>query len=143
MESYAALALAAFLAATLLPFSSEAVLAALVAADGTQAWPLFAVATLANTAGSCVNWALGRFMLHWRNRRWFPVSETQLARAQNWFQRWGQWSLLLAWLPVVGDPLTVAAGTLRADFRWFVLLTGAGKAARYAAVVWLTSHAVA
>ena len=143
MESYAALALAAFLAATLLPFSSEAVLAALVAADTAEAWRLFAVATLANTAGSCVNWTLGRFLLHWQDRRWFPVSGASLARAEAWFQRWGRWSLLMAWLPVVGDPLTVAAGALRTDFRLFVLLVGVGKAARYAVVVWLTGQALA
>jgi len=142
MESYAALALSAFLAATLLPFSSEAVLAALVAANRPQeAWALFAVATAANTAGSCVNWVLGRFLLHWRDRRWFPVSAQRLARAQAWFRRWGQWSLLFAWVPVVGDPLTVAAGALREDFVRFVVLVGIGKAARYAAVVWLTGEA--
>ncbi len=143
MHSYAALALSAFLAATLLPFSSEAVLAALVAAkDPGEAWALFAVALIANTAGSCVNWALGRFVLHWRDRPWFPVSAEGLARAEAWYRRWGQWSLLFAWLPVVGDPLTVAAGALRQDFTRFVLLVGAGKAARYAAVVWLTGHAM-
>ncbi|MGQ0675622.1 MAG: YqaA family protein [Rhodospirillales bacterium] len=144
MESHAALALSAFLAATLLPFSSEAVLAALVAAnDPGETWRLFAVATVANTAGSCVNWALGRFLLHWQDRRWFPVSSERLMRAQAWFRRWGHWSLLCAWLPVVGDPLTVAAGALRADFPRFVLLVGLGKAARYAAVIWLTGQAMA
>lgn len=143
MQSYAALALSAFLAATLLPFSSEAVLAALVAAGPAEAWDLFAVATLANTAGSCVNWSLGRFLLHWRDRPWFPVSGQRLDRAQAWFRRWGQWSLLFAWLPVVGDPLTVAAGVLRENFLRFVLLVGLGKAARYAAVVWLTGRALA
>ena len=143
MDSYATLALSAFLAATLLPFSSEAVLAALVAAEAPgEAWGLFAVATLANTAGSCANWALGRFAVHWQDRSWFPVSPARLARAEAWFRRWGQWSLLFAWLPVVGDPVTVAAGVLRQDFARFVLLVGAGKAARYAVVVWLTGHAL-
>jgi membrane protein YqaA with SNARE-associated domain len=143
MNSYTALALSAFLAATLLPFSSEAVLAALVAANAPgEAWLLFAVATAANTAGSCVNWALGRFVAHWRGRPWFPVSESRLLRAEAWYRRWGQWSLLFAWLPVLGDPLTVAAGMLRQDFLRFVLLVGLGKAARYAAVVWLTGQAL-
>ena len=142
METYAALAFSAFLAATLLPFSSEAVLVALVAAGPEDAWRLFAVATLANTAGSCVNWTLGRFLLHWRDRPWFPVSAGRLERAQAWFARWGHWSLLLAWLPVVGNPLTVAAGVMREGFGRFVLLVGLGKAARYAAVVWLTDYAI-
>lgn len=139
MEVYAALALGAFLAATLLPLSSEAMLAALVAARGHDLAILFTIALVANTAGSCMNWLLGRFLLHWQDRRWFPVKHDALARAQAWFGRWGSWSLLLAWLPVVGDPLTLAAGVLRVDFLRFVLLTGLGKAARYAAVIWLAA----
>jgi len=137
MEAYAALALGAFLAATLLPMSSEAMLAALVAAGKHDPTTLFAVALVANTAGSCVNWWLGRFLLHWQDRRWFPVKRAALERAQAWFHRWGEWSLLFAWLPFVGDPLTVAAGVMRVEFWRFTLLTGIGKAARYAAVVWL------
>lgn len=137
MEAYAALAAGAFLAATLLPMSSEAMLAALVAAGGRDPAALFAVAVVANTAGSCVNWCLGRFLLHWQDRRWFPVGRSALERAQAWFHRWGEWSLLLAWLPLIGDPLTVAAGVLRTGFLRFVVLTGLGKAARYAAVMWL------
>jgi len=58
--------------------------------------------------GSVVNWALGRWCLHWQGRRWFPVGEAALARAHDRFARWGAWSLLFAWLPVVGDPLTFA-----------------------------------
>lgn len=139
MNGYAALALGAFLAATLLPLSSEAMLAALVAARGHDLAVLFTVALVANTAGSCVNWLLGRYLLHWQDRRWFPVKPTALHRAQDWFQRWGMWSLLLAWLPVVGDPLTFAAGVLRVPFGRFLVLTAIGKAARYGAVVGLAS----
>jgi membrane protein YqaA with SNARE-associated domain len=139
VSSYATLAAVAFLAATLLPLSSEAVLAALVAARGHDLAILFAVALVANTAGSCVNWLLGRYLLHWQNRRWFPVKPAALHRAQAWFQRWGTWSLLLAWLPVVGDPLTFAAGVLRVPFGRFLLLTAIGKAGRYAVVAWLAS----
>jgi membrane protein YqaA with SNARE-associated domain len=137
VETYAALALGAFLAATLLPMSSEAMLAALVVADGHDLATLFVVALVANTTGSCVNWWLGRFLLHWRDRRWFPVKRAALERAEAWFRRWGVWSLLLAWLPFVGDPLTVAAGVLRVDILRFVVLTALGKATRYAAVIWL------
>jgi membrane protein YqaA with SNARE-associated domain len=137
VETYAALAAGAFLAATLLPMSSEAMLATLVAAGGHDTPTLFTVALIANTAGSCVNWALGRFLLHWQDRGWFPVKRPALERAQAWFHRWGEWSLLFAWLPFVGDPLTVAAGVLRVDFARFVALTALGKAARYAAVIWL------
>ena len=137
MASYAALALSAFLAATLLPMSSEVVLAGLIAARAHPPWALFTVALVANTAGSAFNWWLGRFLLHFQDRRWFPVSKPALEHAHDGFQRWGVWSLLFAWLPFIGDPLTVAAGVLRVDFRLFLLLVGIGKAARYAAVVWL------
>lgn len=139
MNGYGALALGAFLAATLLPLSSEAMLAALVAARGHDLAILFAVALIANTAGSVVNWLLGRYLLHWQNRRWFPVKSAALHRAQAWFQRWGVWSLLLAWLPILGDPLTFAAGVLRVPFGRFLVLTALGKAARYAVVIGLVS----
>jgi membrane protein YqaA with SNARE-associated domain len=82
-----------------------------------------------------VNWWLGRACLHWRDRRWFPASAGQLARAERWFARWGKWSLLLAWLPLVGDPLTVAAGILRVRPLAFLALVGLGKGVRYAAVL--------
>lgn len=140
MQTYGALALSAFLAATLLPFSSEAVLAGMIGANAGHPWSLFAVATVANTAGSCVNWALGRFLMHWRDRPWFPVKARDLDRAEAWFRRWGLWSLAFAWVPFIGDPLTVMAGVLRVDFRLFLLLVGLGKAARYAAVVAAAAH---
>ncbi len=132
---YAGLFLTAFLAATLLPLSSEAVLAALGNADGFDIALLFAVATLGNTLGAVVNWALGRFCLHWASRRWFPFSEDQLKRAGERFRHYGIWSLLFAWVPVVGDPLTFAAGVLRVRFLPFVILVGIGKGARYGAVL--------
>ena len=132
---YAGLFLTAFLAATLLPLSSEAVLVALGNADGFDVVLLFTAATVGNTLGAVVNWALGRFCLHWAGRRWFPFSAEQLSRAGDRFGRYGVWSLLLAWVPIVGDPLTFAAGVLRVPFLPFVVLVGIGKAARYAVVL--------
>lgn len=132
---YFGLFLTAFLAATVIPLSSEAVLAVLSAADGFDVAILFAVATLGNTLGAAVNWALGRFCLHWRDRRWFPVSAEQLDRAGARFRRYGLWSLLFAWLPIVGDPLTFAAGVLQVRFLPFLVLVGLGKGARYAMVL--------
>ena len=142
LGGYSGLFLSAFLAATLLPLSSEAVLVALSQAQGFDAALLFAIATLGNTLGAVVNWALGRFCLHWRDCRWFPVSAVQLERAGARFRRYGVWSLLLAWAPVVGDPLTFAAGVLRVRFLPFVILVGAGKGARYGAVLWLVGRVV-
>lgn len=96
---------------------------------------LFVLATLGNTSGAVVNWALGRFCRHWAGRRWFPFSHEQMTRAGERFGRYGIWSLLFAWVPVVGDPLTFAAGILRVRFLPFLVLVGLGKSVRYAAVI--------
>ena len=131
---YASLFLSAFLAATGLPLSSEAGLAALVASDGFVLWQLVALASIGNTLGACVNWILGRYCLHWQDRKWFPVSPPALERASRWFSRHGQYSLLLAWVPVIGDPLTVTAGLLKLGFSRFLLLVAVGKILRYVVV---------
>jgi membrane protein YqaA with SNARE-associated domain len=116
--------LAAFAAATLLPLQSEALLVGLVLQGG--------VATFGNVLGSLVNWWLGRFIERWQDRRWFPVSADRLARARAHYQRYGRWSLLLSWLPLVGDPLTVIAGVMREPLWRFLLLVTLAKAGRYA-----------
>jgi membrane protein YqaA with SNARE-associated domain len=123
--------LSAFLSATLLPGSSEAALIALLALGKHDPALLVAVATLGNVLGSVVNWALGRWFAHFSGRRWFPVGERAYARAAGWYNRFGVWSLLLAWVPVIGDPLTAVAGALRVPFLRFVALVTVGKAARY------------
>lgn len=135
---YLSLFVAALLSATLLPGSSEVILVALQQ-NGYAALGLWAVATLGNTLGSCVNYALGRYALHWQDRRWFPVSPSQLEKGQRWFANYGKWSLLLAWLPVVGDPITLFAGIMRLRFTVFLILTAIGKAARYAILLGLLS----
>jgi membrane protein YqaA with SNARE-associated domain len=134
----ALLFVSAFAASTILPMSSEVVLGALAVAGATDVWMLLAVATAGNTLGAVVNWGIGRYASTWRTRlHW--LEETQFERACRWFNRWGIWCLLLSWLPVVGDPLTLVAGALRTAFVPFLLLVLAGKAARYAAVLLLAS----
>lgn len=128
----------AFLAATILPFYSEVVLFALLREGGDPA-ALVATATLGNTLGAVVNWALGRYLLHFQDRRWFYFSRAQVERAQRWFQRYGFWSLLLAWAPVGGDALTLIAGIMKVRLWLFLLLVGTGKALRYLSVAWLTA----
>ncbi|MDX9862763.1 MAG: YqaA family protein [Rhodospirillales bacterium] len=140
VEGYLGLFLSAFLAATVLPFSSEAVLVGLaVSGEFSTGW-LFAVAATGNVLGSVVNWLLGRFCLRWRDRRWFPVKEPALARATRLFNRWGVVSLLFAWMPVVGDPLTFMAGVLRTPFLVMVVLVTIGKAGRYAVLLGLVDR---
>ena len=96
----------------------------------TDVWLLLAVATAGNTLGAVVNWGIGLYASTWRTRlHW--LEEAKFERACRWFNRWGIWCLLLSWLPVVGDPLTLVAGALRTAFVPFVLLVALGKAARY------------
>ena len=127
----------AFLAATILPFYSEVVLFALLR-DGGDPWLLVAVATAGNTLGAVVNWVLGRFLLRFQDRRWFYFSRKQVDAAQRWYNRYGFWSLLFAWLPVGGDALTLIAGIMKVRLWLFLLLVGGGKALRYVSVAYLT-----
>ncbi len=103
--------------------------------DRFDAATVWLIATSGNTLGSCVNWVLGRYLLQFRDRRWFPFSARQMQRASGWYNRYGLWSLFFAWVPLVGDPLTFAAGVLKVRFWAFLLLVGAGKATRYAAAL--------
>ncbi|MFG1388740.1 YqaA family protein [Xanthobacter versatilis] len=137
---YAGLFLVALAAATILPMQSETVLVALVLADARPAWALVAVASVGNVLGSMINWGLGRGIERFSGRRWFPVSEAALARAQRWYRRYGKWSLLLSWMPVIGDPLTVVAGVLREPFGTFLLIVALAKIVRYAVLAALTLH---
>jgi membrane protein YqaA with SNARE-associated domain len=125
---------AAFLSATILPGSSEAVFLTLAALDRHAMALLVAVATLGNTLGSLPNWWLGRYVETWREHPRFPVKPQEFARYQGWYERYGRWSLLAAWVPVIGDPLTVMAGVMRTAVWQFTLLTGLGKLARYLAL---------
>ena len=128
----------AFVASTILPMSSEAVLAAMAVAGSADRVLMFLVATAGNTLGAVVNWALGSYAAHWISGR-VARERLQFERASRWFQRWGVWCLLFSWLPVVGDPLTLVAGLLRTAFVPFVLLVLIGKASRYALILILAS----
>ncbi len=138
LGSYLILFTSAFLAATILPFYSEVVLFALLRA-GEDPWLLVFVASLGNTLGAVVNWFLGRYLLHYQDRKWFYFKPEQLQRAQDWFSRYGYWSLLLAWLPIGGDALTFIAGILKVRLSIFLILVGAGKTARYIFVLYLNN----
>ncbi len=128
--------LAAFLAATLVPAQSEALLTVMLL---TKAYPwavLLVVASVGNVLGSCVNWWLGTKADSLSGRAWFPLKPHTLERARGWYQRYGRGLLLLSFMPVIGDPLTFAAGLLRERFWVFLLLVGGAKTARYAVLVW-------
>lgn len=131
ITSYFGLFLAAFGAATLLPMQSEAVLAGMLLSGAYAPQLLVGVATVGNVLGSVANWLLGRGVERFRHKRWFPVGEGKLAKAQRAYQRYGYWSLLLSWVPLIGDPLTVVAGTMREPLWRFLLIVTLAKGGRY------------
>ena len=131
LATYLGLFLVAFGAATLLPLQSEAVLVGLLAHGQHSPLALIATATTGNVLGSLVNWILGRYVERWRSRPWFPVSSEKLASAQRSYHRYGRWSLLLSWVPLIGDPLTIVAGIMREPLRSFLPIVLIAKLGRY------------
>ncbi|HCL67743.1 DedA family protein [Rhizobium daejeonense] len=138
LAAYGGLFLVALAAATILPMQSEAALAGLLLMETYSVWLLLAVASAGNVLGSLINWLLGRGLERFRDRRWFPVGPAALDRAQDWYQRYGKWSLLLSWVPVIGDPLTVVAGVLREPLPGFLALVAVAKVGRYLVVATIT-----
>ncbi len=139
---YLSVFVSSFLSATLVPFASEiALTAALVA--GANLYGVVVSAIVGNTSGAAVNWILGRYIERWRDKPWFPANRRQLEKASAWFKKYGIWSLLLAWMPLVGDALTVVAGLMRVPFAPFLILVGIGKTLRYVVfVIFLDSVAL-
>ncbi|MBL7952568.1 MAG: DedA family protein [Flavobacteriales bacterium] len=128
--------LASFLAATILPFSSEAVLLAMVS-TGADPLLLFMLATLGNTLGGLTNYAIGRWLPAERVLRWFRVDIDQGKRWEGLVRTRGVWVALLCWVPVIGDPIAIALGLFRAPFMPSAALMLLGKAARYAVLLWV------
>ena len=122
----------AFLAATIIPLSSEAALAAALSL-GSSAIPALIFATIGNCAGVAFNYWLGwkgeEKLLHKR------LQKKSVDRAYRITQRWGKWSLLLSWLPVIGDPITILAGILRINFKLFVAVAFPLRFLRYLFIV--------
>lgn len=135
---YLTLFFSAFISATLLPSSSEVVMVAMMTQGKVNLLLLWLAATLGNVLGSCVNYWLGTQVLRFKDKSWFPVSEQGLEKAQKQFNKYGVYSLLFAWLPIVGDPLTVIGGIFKVRFGTFLLLVTLGKGTRYLAVIALT-----
>jgi len=131
MTTYLSLLLISFLAATVLPLSSELVLINLLNMNEHNSFTLVAIASLGNILGSVFNWLLGFYLLKFVNKKWFPFKENQINTASRRLRKFGVWSLLFAWVPVIGDPLTFIAGTLKVNFLLFLILVATGKVSRY------------
>jgi membrane protein YqaA with SNARE-associated domain len=128
--------IAAFLAATVLPLSSEIVLSALLL-SGLSPITLIIIATTGNVLGSLTNYALGYWVSVLLIKKWLRMSEDDFVRAEQRFAKYGMLSLCFAWVPIIGDPLTVMAGILRIRLQWFLVLVTAGKLFRYIVVSYL------
>ena len=129
--AYGGLFSSALIASTLFPAQSELVLAGLLVAGKQPAALLILVATAGNVFGSAINWWLGRYLEHFKDRRWFPFAPPALERATGWYHRYGRWSLLLSWMPIIGDPLTLVAGVLHEPLPSFIAIVTLAKLGRY------------
>ena len=135
--SYFQLFIISFLAATILPLSSELVLSTMLLTDSFDKYLLLVVASFGNILGSSVNWYLGKKILIFKDKKWFPANERQISKGEIYFKKYGIWSLLLAWVPIIGDPLTVVAGILRVKFFTFLLLVSISKISRYIFLIFI------
>ena len=126
-----------FFSATILPASSELTLVGLISTKDYNALTLLLSASFGNILGSTFNWFLGFNLLLFVKKKWFPFNQNQIDKASKWFKKFGLWSLLFSWAPIVGDPLTLVAGTLKVRFSIFLFLVSIGKIGRYSALYYL------
>ena len=131
MITYLSLLLVSFLAATIFPLSSELTLASLLNTNNYSSIILVGAASLGNILGSIFNWLLGFYLIKHVNKKWLPINDNQINAAVDRFNKFGVWSLLFAWVPVIGDPLTFIAGLLKINFLLFLTLVSIGKISRY------------
>jgi membrane protein YqaA with SNARE-associated domain len=136
---YLSLFAISFLAATILPFSSELTLGGLIKTSNYDNLLLLIVASFGNVLGSVVNWVLGFYSRNLSTKKWFLFKEEQIEKSSIWFTKFGKWSLLFAWVPFIGDPLTLTAGLFRVRFIEFLILITIGKISRYIFIFYLLS----
>jgi membrane protein YqaA with SNARE-associated domain len=125
-------------AGAIVPIPSEAAFVALMLTGDFSVWTLVAVATTGNVAGSTINWFIGLGAARFEGKPWFPASAAALERGRRWYHRYGRWSLLLSWLPLLGDPLTIVAGVMREPIWSFLIIVSIAKFSRYAMLAGVT-----
>jgi membrane protein YqaA with SNARE-associated domain len=131
LVTYSILFGSAFLAASLFPAQSELLLTSLIVSEKYSVLILLAVASAGNVAGSILNYYIGRYLMHFKNHKYFPIKENMLETSKKYFKKYDSKILLMAWMPVIGDPLTVMAGAFRTNIWMFILLVSIGKTFRY------------
>lgn len=127
---YVSLFLLSFLASTIVPIGSEWLLVTMVI-KGFDPILSVASATTGNTLGACTTYGIGIYGSEWVNRKLLRFDDLSRKRAEMFYAKFGVWSLLFSWLPIVGDPLCLAGGLLRIHFGVFLLLVFVGKLIRY------------
>ena len=128
--------------ATIIPFGSEIYFASLLAMDNSNSLLFLIAASTGNILGSAFNWICGYYAAYFIQKKWFPINQNQIDKATKFFSKYGKWSLLLAWGPFIGDPLTFVAGTLRYSIIPFVVLVSIGKVGRYIVIYFSTLWAI-
>ena len=130
--------LSSFLAATIFPAQSELVLASLNIADNHDKFLLVTIATIGNVLGALVNWFIGYYLIKFKDKKWFPIQKRKIDKYSRFYQKWGVWSILLAWMPIIGDPLTIIAGIFRTNIWLFLTLVTISKLSRYLLIIFIT-----
>jgi len=131
IEVYIILFTSSFASSTILPGHSEITLIALITQKKYEVFYLVFFASLGNILGSVLNWYLGLYFLKFKNKNWFPFKENQINKVSKSFLKYGKWSLLLSWVPFIGDVLTLVAGMFRVPLNQFVVIVSVAKVSRY------------
>ena len=131
IEVYIILFTSSFASSTILPGHSEITLIALITQKKYEVFYLVFFASLGNILGSVLNWYLGHYFLKFKNKKWFPFKENQINKVSKSFLKYGKWSLLLSWVPFIGDVLTLVAGMFRVPLNQFVVIVSVAKVSRY------------
>ena len=131
IEVYIILFTSSFASSTILPGHSEITLIALITQKKYEVFYLVVFASLGNILGSVLNWYLGIHFLKFKNKKWFPFKENQINKVSKSFLKYGKWSLLLSWVPFIGDVLTLVAGMFRVPLYQFVVIVSVAKVSRY------------
>ena len=131
-----------FMVATIVPFGSEMYFATLLAMNKYNSILLLIAVSIGNILGSVFNWICGFYAAYFLKKKWFPINKNQIDKATNFFINYGKWSLLLAWVPFIGDPITFVAGTLRYSIYPFLLFVSISKITRYLVIYFSVLWAV-